>query len=97
MLREKMMHPIKYIWAISALLYKPFFKKIGILSYIGNPCFIEGRRISIGNRTRVFPGIRMEAIGTGEISIGIIVLLAQILLCVDRFRITVLLLVFRIV
>lgn len=65
------MHPAKYIWALRALLYKPFFKHIGYMSYIGKPCFIEGcRRISIGKRTRIFPGIRIEAIGTGEIAIG---------------------------
>lgn len=65
------MHPIKYIWALRAIVYKPFFKHIGRMSYIGKPCFIEGcKRISIGNKTRIFPGIRMEAIGTGEISIG---------------------------
>ena len=41
------------------------------MSYIGKPCFIEGcKRISIGNKTRIFPGVRMEAIGTGEILIG---------------------------
>lgn len=65
------MHPIKYVWALRALIYKPFFKHIGNMTYIGKPCFIEGRkRISVGNRTRIFPGIRMEAIGSGEISIG---------------------------
>lgn len=65
------MHPIKYVWALRALLYKPFFKHIGNMSYFGKPCFIEGcKRISIGKRTRIFPGIRMEAIGTGEIKIG---------------------------
>lgn len=65
------MHPTKYIWALRALIYKPFFKKIGLLSYIGKPCFIEGsKKIVIGKKTRIFPGIRMEAIGTGEITIG---------------------------
>lgn len=65
------MHPIKYVWALRTLIYKPFFKHIGNMTYIGKPCFIEGRkRISVGNRTRIFPGIRMEAIGSGEISIG---------------------------
>lgn len=65
------MHPAKYMWALRALIYKPFFKHIGNMSYIGKPCFIEGRkRISIGKKTRIFPGIRMEAIGTGEIIIG---------------------------
>lgn len=65
------MHPEKYVWALRALIYKPFFKKIGNMTYMGKPCFIEGcKRISIGKKTRIFPGVRMEAIGTGEISIG---------------------------
>lgn len=65
------MHPVKYMWALRALIYKPFFKYIGSMSYMGKPCFIEGcKGISIGKKTRIFPGIRMEAIGTGKISIG---------------------------
>lgn len=65
------MHPIKYLWAMRALIYKPFFKHIGNMTYMGKPCFIEGcKKIKIGNKTRVFPGIRMEAIGAGEILIG---------------------------
>lgn len=65
------MHPAKYIWALRALIYMPFFKHIGNMSYMGKPCFIEGcKRISIGKKTRIFPGIRMEAIGSGEICIG---------------------------
>lgn len=65
------MHPSKCVWLLRALLYKPFFKHIGTMSYIGKPCFIEGcKGISIGKKTRIFPGVRMEAIGTGTISIG---------------------------
>ena len=65
------MHPIKYLWAIRALIYKPFFKKIGWFCYIGKPCFISGKNnIFIGNRTRIFPGIRMECINKGKIVIG---------------------------
>lgn len=65
------MHPIKYIWAGRALLYKLFLGKVGNLTYIGKPMFIEGRKnIEIGNRTRIFPGIRLEAIGFGKIKIG---------------------------
>lgn len=65
------MHPVKVFWGIRALLYKPFFARIGAPSYIGKPCFIEGRKkIEIGGRVRIFPGIRMEAIGTGRIKIG---------------------------
>ena len=65
------MHPSKYIWGLRALLYKPFFGCIGHMSYMGKPCFIEGsKRIIIGKKTRIFPGIRMEAIGSGRIIIG---------------------------
>lgn len=65
------MHPVKYIWAFRALIYKVSFRNLGNLTYIGKPCFIEGRKnISIGKRTRIFPGIRMEAIGGGTIDIG---------------------------
>lgn len=71
LLEGENMHPVKYIWALRALFYKPFFKHIGSMTYIGKPCFIEGcKGISIGKRTRIFPGVRMEAIGTGEITIG---------------------------
>ena len=64
------MNPIKIIWAARALMYKLILKKIGLMSYIGRPCFIEGRkRISIGKKTRIFPGVRLEAIGKGEINI----------------------------
>lgn len=65
------MHPVKYIWALRAAINKPLFKSIGNMTYIGKTCFVTGKkRISIGNRTRIFPGIRMEAIGIGEIVIG---------------------------
>lgn len=65
------MHPIKYIWALRALIYKPFFKRVGNLTYIGKPLFIEGcKKISIGNRTRIFPNVRIEAIGNGQVVIG---------------------------
>ncbi len=65
------MHPNKFIWAGRALLYKFFFEHVGNFSYIGKPCFIEGKNhISIGNRTRIFPGIRLEAICEGKIQIG---------------------------
>lgn len=62
---------VKYLWGIRALLNKPFFKKIGMPSYIGKPIFLEGKaRISIGNHVRIFPGIRLEAIDDGEIKIN---------------------------
>ena len=65
------MHPVKYLWAARAMIYKMTFGKIGNMTYIGKPTFIEGRKnIYIGNRVRIFPGIRMEAIGSGTINIG---------------------------
>lgn len=65
------MHPIKYLWAIRAIVYKPFFEHIGKLTYMGKPTFIEGcSNITIGDRVRIFPGVRMEAIRTGRIEIG---------------------------
>lgn len=65
------MHPVKLIWALRAVLYNPFLKKIGFGGYIGKPLFLSGtKRIAIGSRTRIFPGIRMEAIEDGSISIG---------------------------
>ena len=65
------MHPIKYIWTIRALCYKLFLKKVGLRCYIGKPLLVSGRRnISIGSGTRIFPGLRIEAIGKGTIGIG---------------------------
>lgn len=65
------MHPIKYLWAVRAIIYKMAFGKVGNMTYIGRPTFIEGRKnIYIGNRVRIFPGIRMETIRNGMISIG---------------------------
>ena len=65
------MHPIKYLWAARAVVYKMTFRRVGNMTYIGRPTFIEGRKnIYIGNRVRIFPGIRMEAIGNGTIKIG---------------------------
>ena len=72
------MHPVKYFWAARAIVYKLFLGKVGNLTYIGKPTFIEGcKRIYIGSRVRIFPGIRMEAIGTGSIEIGDNVALEQ--------------------
>ena len=72
------MHPVKYLWALRALTYKAILGSVGRFTYIGKPVFIEGRAgIKIGSRTRIFPGIRMEAIGEGTIEIGINVAIEQ--------------------
>jgi len=55
---------VKIVWILRGLLYKPFFGKFGLPSYIGKPLFIENfKRIFIGKRVRIFPGSRMEVIG----------------------------------
>ena len=65
------MHFVKYVWAVRGLISKISFKHFGNMSYLGKPLYIEGKRkISIGNRTRIFPGLRMEALNNGSIVIG---------------------------
>ncbi len=60
----------KFIWMLRALFYKLFFKKIGLFTYIAKPIFLLGtRNISIGNKVRIFPGIRMEAHNGSDIII----------------------------
>lgn len=55
---------IKYVWALRAVMYKIRFKSIGNLSYIGKPTFLLGtKNINIGNKVRIYPGVRMESHG----------------------------------
>jgi acetyltransferase-like isoleucine patch superfamily enzyme len=62
---------IKYFWALRAIIYKLRFKSIGKFSYIGKPLFLLGtKRVKIGNKVRIFPGLRMETHGAaGSIEI----------------------------
>ena len=65
------MHPVKYLWIIRGFFSKLTFKHFGNMSYMGKPLYIEGKkRISVGTRTRIFPGLRMEALKDGYIHIG---------------------------
>ena len=60
----------KLFWAFRGLRYKLIFGRFGNLSYIGKPISIIGKRnIFIGNRVRIYPGIRMEAANGGSITI----------------------------
>ncbi len=55
---------VKILWVIRAIIYKLYFKRIGLPSYIGKPTFLYGtRRISIGKRVRIFPHVRLEVHG----------------------------------
>lgn len=65
------MRIVKYFWTIRALVLKLFWRKIGMYTYIGKPCFIDGcRHIELGDKVRIFPGVRMEAMMGGNIIIG---------------------------
>lgn len=47
----------KIWWSIGLLLKKPFFKKVGVYSYMGPAISLIGTKgISIGNRVRIYPG-----------------------------------------
>jgi acetyltransferase-like isoleucine patch superfamily enzyme len=61
----------KILWFLGTFFRRLKLKKIGILSYFAEPVFIYGgRRISIGNKVRIFPGARMETHNNGSIIIG---------------------------
>ncbi|RZJ99393.1 MAG: acyltransferase [Flavobacterium sp.] len=64
---------------IRALLYKPFFGKFEMLSYIGKPIILKGiKNIFIGKNVRIFPNVRLETHGKyGKITIGSNVAIAQ--------------------
>lgn len=62
----------KIAWFIRTnLFYRIRFKKIGLVTYIGKVTHIYGgRKISIGNKVRIFPGLRIETHRNGSIVIG---------------------------
>ncbi|WP_419870118.1 DapH/DapD/GlmU-related protein [Chryseobacterium sp. CT-SW4] len=60
----------KFFWILRALLYKPFFGKFGMISYIGKPLFIKGsKNIFIGKNVRIYPHLRIETHEKGKIII----------------------------
>lgn len=60
----------KLIWACLTFLVAIFFKQIKFPAYIGKPIFTKGlNRVSIGKRTRIFPGARIETYNHGSIEI----------------------------
>ena len=65
-----MSYLFKMCWLIRGGLYKIFFGRFSMPSYIGPPCFIYGaRRIFVGRRVRIFPGLRAECHGIGRLYI----------------------------
>ncbi|MBA0445902.1 MULTISPECIES: acyltransferase [Stenotrophomonas] len=65
------MHQLyKLAWILRAIAYKLIFGSFGVISYIGRPLFLMGaRRIHVGRRVRIFPGLRAECHGDGSVVI----------------------------
>ena len=65
------MHRLRQLWwGLRAIALMPFFGKIGMPSYIAPTTFLLGsRRIFLGRRVRILPGLRAEAHGDGRIFI----------------------------
>lgn len=60
----------KLMWAIRAILMKPFFGKFQFPGYIGSPVFVYGaKKIFISRKVRIFPGLRVECHGEGRLFI----------------------------
>jgi len=54
----------KFFWFLRGLVYKPFFGRFVLPSYIGNPTYIGNfKAIFIGKRVRIFPHARLEVFG----------------------------------
>lgn len=61
----------KLAWVVRAILYGLFFDSFKMPGYMGAPIFIYGaRRIRVGRRVRIFPGLRAECHGRGRLIIG---------------------------
>lgn len=58
----------KIFWFLKTFFLRIRFKRVGLLSYVASPIFIYGgRRIVIGNKVRIFPGLRIETHNGGSI------------------------------
>ncbi|MFR0716563.1 DapH/DapD/GlmU-related protein [Enterobacterales bacterium BD_CKDN230030183-1A_HGKHYDSX7] len=58
----------RLVWTVRALLYKAFFGRFSMPSYIGAPTFLlKPKHIYVGKRVRIFPGLRAECHGQGRI------------------------------
>lgn len=85
-----MLYYKKIFWALRAIMQKPFFRKYGNTGYLGRPIVISGKRnISIGNRVRIYPGLRMEAIDDGTIDIKDNVSIGQNFHCTSKGKLVI--------
>lgn len=68
----------KLCWGFRAILYAPFFGKMGLPSYFGKPIFVKGiRNIFVGKKVRIFPHLRIETQDNGTITIEDDVVISQ--------------------
>jgi acetyltransferase-like isoleucine patch superfamily enzyme len=60
----------KLFWFLNSFFLRLAFKRIGLFSYIGKTVFIYGGKgVLIGNKVRIFPGLRIETHNNGKIVI----------------------------
>ena len=66
------MNSYKFKWFLKTFFIKHKFKKVGKKTYIAKPIFLNNAmNMSIGNRCRIYPGIRVEIVDKNSyISIG---------------------------
>lgn len=56
-------------WVIRYMVYNILKRKLFNIGYIGQPMFVSGlNKVQFGNKVRIFPGMRIECIGTGSIT-----------------------------
>ena len=68
----------KLFWGLRAILYAPFFGKMGMPSYLGQPIFLKGiSNVFVGKKVRIFPHLRMETQDGGTIHIQDDVVISQ--------------------
>lgn len=73
----------RIVWLVITTLYRIKIKQIGVFSHIGIPIYVEGgKRVYIGNKVRIFPGLRLETHNGGSVIIEEDVSIGQ------RFHIT---------
>ncbi|MBE5940671.1 MAG: acyltransferase [Lachnospiraceae bacterium] len=76
---------VKIMWALRALIYKPFLKKMGRLTYIGKPIWMSKKKnIEFGNKVRIYPGSRFETVKDGTIRIYDNVSIGQNFHCISE-------------
>lgn len=80
----------KYFWAIRSLLYNVTLGHVGMPGYMGKPMCIEGgKNIYIDKRVRIYPGLRMETVNSGEIHIEENVSIGQNFHCTSAGKLTI--------